>query len=162
MRNFLNNEKGSVAGTLISIFMALLVGIIVLNVSNSITDPATNAQVVINESWNTSTGDVYVQLGNGSIINTSEYVGNSSYTASLGTNYSINNTAGTILAVNEIDCDTDAGLMNHTLYNISYQYLDGSYISSGSTRTLVRLIPTVMALILFVAVAAVGLKASTD
>ena len=154
MRNFLKNNKGGASSILVGLFIAVLIGVVMLSVVNGVVDPATNPQLVTNQTWNTSTGDVYVSLGNTSIVNTSEYVGNSTYTAERYTDYLINNTDGTILSID------GAGLMNHTIYNISYRYLASSYISSSTTRTMVSILPLVFAVIIFVAIAAAAIKVS--
>lgn len=154
-KRFIKGKRASTAGVLVALVLAIILFIVTMNVVGGIVNRATEYQVQTNETWNTTTGWVYAQLANISLVNDTAYVGNSTFTATRYLDYLINNTDGTLLANTSADGDgvrTATGLENNTEYNVSYKWTHGSYLSDSTQRLLAKLIPTILSIGLFVIV----------
>lgn len=146
----LKDDRGQVASAMISIMVGVVVFVVAIMAISPIIDVSCEYQAVVNETFNSSAQDVYVQLGNTSLVGSvvvTNTTGTTTYTVT--TDYVMNNTDGKILSV------STGSMNNYTEYYISYNYMDASYIDSAITRTIVRLLPLLLAVAVMVAIVSV-------
>jgi len=148
------DDRGQVGGAMIGIMVGVIVFAVAIMAISPIINTTCEYQSVVNETFNSSAQDVYVQLGNATIVSGSETVTNTtgSTTYTITTDYLMNYTDGKILS------KSTGSMNNYTEYYISYNYKDASYIESAMTRTIVKLLPLMLAVAVMVAVMSVAEK----
>jgi len=149
----LRDNKGDMTSIMIGLMVALIIFAVALATIMPTINTSCEYQAVVNETFNSSTQDVYVQLGNTSIVSGSETVTttNGSTTYTRDTDYKMNYTDGKIMSL------STGAMDNYTDYYISYNYKDAAYIESATTRMIVRYIPLMLAIAaLVVVVGAIG------
>lgn len=169
MSKFKSDTKAQgVTSVLIIIMIAVVIGMVCIAAISPIISQTTEAQKITNETFNSGEfndwsydeanatgGSGWIPLANDDILPASETVQNitSPYTVfKRDTDYLIKNATG------QINVTAAGSMLNNTDYHVSYQYWHDSYIASSTTRSIVKLLPLMVALAIFMAVAAVGLK----
>jgi len=146
----LRDNRGDITSIMIGIMVAIIVFMVALMAIMPTINTACNYQPIVNETFNTSAQDVYVQLDNtdiqGSVVVTN-ITGTTTYTVT--TDYLMNNTDGTILS------KSTGAMSNYTDYYVDYNYKHESYIESAITRMIVKLLPLMLAVGALVIVAGV-------
>lgn len=156
------SRKGQVEiGTFIGLLVLTILGIaVVVSTANDVVGDVTGTTTVTNETI-VATNGTTVTLANANgnnIVSASDVITNRSatYTLIRNTNYTINLAAGTVTFLNVSDSFNDSTGTARGF--ISYQYRDEQYSDSAATRSLLDIIPVMLALAVLIAVAAIGLK----
>ena len=177
MLKFISNIRALISGTeaqgissvLITIMVAVVIGMVAVAVISPIVSQTTELQDMTNDTFNSGEFDDWsydeanatgssgkIALDNNDIRPASEVIENATDTASTyvrGVDYLFYNASGHI----EVLASSDI-MFNNTAYHATYDYWHDSYIASGIARSIVKLLPLMLALAIFLAVCAVGLK----
>ena len=114
------NEMVGIATAIVSVVVVCIVGIYISSQIYQVTPPMQYnvTKSVVNETFNSSEYDTWVQLAHTNIVNASETVTDTSgaTTYTRGTDYQMNYTDGKIMVL------STGNMQNYTDYLISYKY----------------------------------------
>jgi hypothetical protein len=118
-----SNDRGT-AQELIEVAIAIMIiGVILYawvfagsELEDTASDYLDDTVAVVNESWNTSSRDIYVSLDHNRMVTSGIVVSNASFLCTVTTDYLVNTSDGKILAV------STGSMEANKLFNISYSY----------------------------------------
>lgn len=156
----MRNKNGQAeVGTMIALLILAVVGISVFIATTSdVVGDATGTTTVTNET-RTATNNTAVTLANANgndIVSGSETITNTtgSVTLTRNSNYTINYDTGVVTWTNVNNTGatgSGAGAFGANAL-VSYQYRDEAYVSSGSTRSLLNVLPILAGVAILLAV----------
>lgn len=138
-KKFRHGKRANVGGAVAGIAITLVIGIVMFTATMLILGPwvsqATEAQQATNLTINSGTLATYVSMLNTSIVNESQYIGNSTVTFAQGTDYIMNDTDGTVLFYESANGEAD------TDYNASYLWIHPNYLNNAGERAIATVLP---------------------